>query len=267
MTMPTPVRVFETPEALGEDVAADILARIARASAGGRRFLLGCPTGRTPRPIFAAMAARLAAAPADLSHLTLVMMDEYLVPIRGALRYAPSEQPWSCHHFARVEIAQRLNASLQPAWRIGDEQVWFPDPDDPEQYDARITSEGGLDYFLLASGARDGHVAFNPPGSPRSSRSRVIELSDETRRDNLQTFPSFERIENVPRHGVSVGIETIVASRAATMVVLGSGKGLSLAQMLRANRYEPDWPATLIHECARGEILCDRAARAAADSA
>ena len=260
------LHLFATPQVLGEHMADGILRRIAAARDQRRRFLLGCPTGRTPRPIFEAMASRLAAAPADLSHVTLVLMDEYLVMDNGALRYAPPDRPWSCHHFARVEIAGRLNAALPPSQRIRDAHVWFPDPRDPAEYDGRIGDVGGIDYFLLASGAGDGHVAFNPPGSPRDSRTRIIALSEETRRDNLQTFPAFERIENVPRHGVSVGVATITSAREAAMVVWGTGKGTTLSRILAATRYEADWPATLIHECAGAEILCDAAAQSAASA-
>ena len=88
----------------------------------------------------------------------------YLVPGAQGLQWAPDEQPWSCHAFARAEIAGPLG--------LPDESVWFPDPRDPAAYDARIADTGGLDLFLLASGASDGHVAFNPPGSPRASRTR-----------------------------------------------------------------------------------------------
>ena len=256
----TPVRVFPTPDVLGEHVAELLLDRFAQARRNGSRFLLGCPTGRTPRPVFAAMANRLGEAPQDLSHLVLVMMDEYLVPGSGGLEYAPAENPWSCHHFARAEIADRLNRALGPEQRVQDEAIWFPDPRQPAAYDARIAAAGGIDVFILASGASDGHVAFNPPGSPRDSRTRVISLSDETRRDNLQTFPSFGTIEAVPCHGVSVGIDTIAASKEAVMIVWGAGKRLTLTRMRTAEGYQPDWPATVIHECPAGEILCDDAA-------
>lgn len=256
--------VFATPQLLGEHLAGGLLRRIAAARGQSRRFLLGCPTGRTPRPIFEAMANRLESEPADLSHVTLVLMDEYLVKRDGVLQYAPSDQPWSCHHFARVEIAGRLNAPLPSAQRIPDAHIWFPDPRDPVEYDRRIADVGGIDFFLLASGAGDGHVAFNPPGSPRDSLTRIIALSEETRHDNLRTFPAFERLENVPHHGVSVGIATITAAREAVMVVWGAGKGKTLSRMLAATRYEADWPATLIHECQGGEILCDAAAQSAA---
>ena len=255
--MPTPLRVLPSPDAVGEHVAAHLLARIERARLGGKRFLLGCPTGRTPRPVFGAMGRRLGETGQDIAHLVLVMMDEYLVPGRDGLEYAPAARPWSCHHFARAEIADRLNAGLPPASRVRDDAIWFPDPRDPAAYDARIAAAGGIDLFMLASGASDGHVAFNPPGSPRESRTRIIPLSEETRRDNLQTFPTFGTLDAVPGHGISVGIDTIASSREALMIVWGAGKRLTLSRMLRASRYEPDWPATLIHECAGGEIVSD----------
>ena len=253
-----PLRVFPSPDALGDAMAERILDAIEDTRAGGRRFLLGCPTGRTPRPSFGAMARRLADEPQDLSALVLVMMDEYLVPVDdGGLRYASAEQLWSCHHFARTEIAARLNENLPPGERIPPTSTWFPDPRRPEAYDARIAEAGGVDLFLLASGASDGHVAFNPPGSPRDSRTRIIPLSEETRRDNLQTFPAFGTLDVVPRHGVSVGVATVTASKAAVMVVLGAGKRLTLSRMRATDRYDPQWPATLIHECAGGEIWAD----------
>ena len=255
-----PLHVLPTPDAIGEALAARLLAEFERARLTARPFLLGCPTGRTPKPLFAAMARRLAAKPQDLSHLVFVMMDEYLVQGGAGLEYAPADAPWSCHFFARVEIADRLNAALSPAQRIRAEAFWFPDPRDPAAYDARIDAAGGIDFFLLASGASDGHVAFNPPGSARGSGTRVIPLSDETRRDNLKTFPAFGTLDAVPRHGVSVGIDTIIRSRAAVMVAWGEGKRLTVGRMRDAEEYQPDWPATLIHECTAAEILCDEAA-------
>jgi glucosamine-6-phosphate deaminase len=206
------------------------------------------------------MARQLANKPQDLSHVVLVMMDEYLVERDGVLAYAPAEQAWSCHHYALVEIAAKLNAELPPACRLPADAIWFPDPDDSGAYDARITDAGGIDFFILASGASDGHVGFNPPGSPRESRTRVIPLSEETRRDNLQTFPAFGTLANVPRHGVTVGIDTIARAAEAVMIVWGEGKRLTLGRIRGAERYESDWPATVIHECVEREVLCDSAA-------
>lgn len=253
----TSLRVFPTPVAIGEDLAQRLLHRIELARLSGKRFLMGCPTGRTPRPVYGALARQLAETGQDISHLVLVMMDEYLVPADGRLQYTPADNLWSCHHFARVEIAERVNAGLAPFHRLPEKSIWFPDPHDPDAYDTRISNDGGIDFFMLASGASDGHVAFNPPGSARESRTRVVRLSEETRRDNLLTFPAFGTLSSVPSHGISVGIDTIASALEAVMIVWGAEKGLSLARMLRAERYQPEWPATVIHECGVGEILSD----------
>jgi glucosamine-6-phosphate deaminase len=251
------VHVFPTADAIGEHLAERLLDAIETARADGNRFLLGCPTGRTPRPVYGAMARLLAKNPQDISHLVLVMMDEYLVKAGAGFEYASATEPWSCHHFARAEIVDRLNAGLPQARRLQEESVWFPDPQSSVAYDAKIADAGGIDMFILASGASDGHVAFNPPGSTRQSKTRVIPLSEETRRDNLQTFPAFGVLANVPSHGISVGIDTIASANAGVMIVWGAGKRLTLSRMLSASRYEAAWPATVIHEFEAGEILTD----------
>jgi glucosamine-6-phosphate deaminase len=194
------------------------------------------------------------------------MMDEYLIAAASGYKYASARELWSCHHFARVEIADRLNAPLLATQRLHEESSWFPDPRDPAAYDERIADIGGIDFFILASGASDGHVAFNPPGSARSSRTRIIQLSEDTRRDNLKTFPAFGTLAAVPDHGISVGVDTIASAKESVMIVWGSGKRLTLTRMKSAERYESSWPATVIHECALGEILADAAAAGSLDT-
>jgi glucosamine-6-phosphate deaminase len=208
------------------------------------------------------MARLLSEKPQDISHLVLVMMDEYLVTTDNGFEYAASSNSWSCHHFAQAEIAGRLNESLPSKRQLQNQSIWFPDPGKPEAYDRRIAEAGGIDFFILASGASDGHVAFNPPGSPRSSRTRIIALSEETRRDNLQTFPIFGILAQVPSHGISVGIDTIASAREAAMVVWGGAKKLTLSRIQSSDGYDPDWPATVIHEVEAREILCDTVASA-----
>ena len=224
------VRIFETPQDLGQAVAEDIAGRIL-AKAG--RFVLGCPGGRSPKPVYAALAAR----GLDLSRLVIVMMDDYLTEVGGVLDHVEDRAHCSCRRFAREEIQAVLNAGLPFAQRIPDENIWYPDPKSPATYDARIGAAGGIDYFLLASGASDGHVAFNPAGSAADSVTRVVTLAEETRRDNLMTFPDFAGLEAVPRHGVTVGIATIASARACGMVVWGAGKRLAFQRLSAAPRY------------------------------
>ena len=251
------LRVFDSPAAIGEHLAEELLGRIERVRAAGEHFLIGCPTGRTPRPLYDSLARKIAAARQDMSHVILVMMDEYVTESGGAFQAAPSDASWSCNHFAQAEMVERWNGGLPGEKRIEQENVRFPDPQDPSAYDDKISDAGGIDFFILASGASDGHVGFNPPGSPRQSRTRIIELPESTRKDNLQTFPAFGSLASVPTHGISVGIATIAATKEAAMLLWGKGKARSLARIVATSHYDPAWPATVIHECPQARILSD----------
>ena len=248
------VLIFDTPRAIGTAVAHDIAARLAARSGP---FLLGCPGGRSPRPVYAALARLASAQALDLSRLIIVMMDDYLTP---DMDHVPEGAHYSCRRFAREEILAVLNAALAARHRIPDGNLWFPDPANPAAYDGRIEAAGGIDLFLLASGASDGHVAFNPQGARFDSRTRIVPLAPQTRRDNLATFPDFASIDQVPTNGVSVGIATIAEARASAMLVWGADKHLAFQHLAQATAYDPRWPASVWASCPDATLYADHAA-------
>jgi glucosamine-6-phosphate deaminase len=253
--------ILSNPAEIGDVLANDILKAIAAAHAGGRQFLLGCPSGRSPKPIYDAMADKAKAGNLNLSNLVLVMMDEYLGGGDDGLGLCPPDAHNSCRRFAEYEIRQRLNAGVETAHQIPEDHVWFPDAANPGAYDDRITAAGGVDLFILASGATDGHVAFNPPGSPADGPSCIVKLAEETRRDNLGTFPNFPSLDAVPHHGLTVGLGTIAnLSKAVAMVIHGAHKREAAKRLTQSDRFDPQWPATIIHRCKQVRILLDTAA-------
>lgn len=251
--------VLPDAEAVGDAVADLILGRLAAST--GPRFLLGCPGGRTGSPTYEALARR-AAAGADLSRLVVVMMDEYVVPgDDGSLHRVDPELPHSCLGFAQRQILGPIAAACERAGTVPPTEIWMPDPADPAAYDDRIEAAGGIDLFLLATGASDGHIAFNQPGTPRDARAHVTHLGEATRRDNMATFPDFTRLDMVPTHGVTVGVDTIAAlSREVVMIVCGEHKRDAFARISAAVAYEPDWPATIAVECKNPMVIADLAA-------
>lgn len=237
--MPAELRVFPDPRALGAALAGELLERYAAADGS---FLLGCPGGRSLLTTYRALAE----LGAEWSRLVVVMMDEYLG--------APADAHYSCRAFARRELAEPLGLRA--------DQVWLPDAEDPAAYDARIAAAGGIDLFLLASGASDGHVAFVRPGSSRDGRTAVLALAESTRRDNLATFPAFASLEEVPSHGVSVGLGTILGAQAVRLVLHGAEKRSAAARLLALDAFDPSWPASIVHDHDDAEIWVDREALA-----
>ncbi len=248
--------------ATAEEVAARAARIVAdgliRATAERRPFLLGCPTGRTPAPVFPALAA-LADEQLPIGNLVVLLMDEYVLPTADGFEMVDPDRLYSCVGYAERQILSPLEVAFGAR-----PQLWHADPRDPSGYDRRIAEAGGIDVFLLASGASDGHVAFNPPGSARDSVTRVIELQESTRIDNMSTFPVFADLAEVPRHGLSVGISTIADHTGqAVMMLTGSDKRTAFARITAATGYEPDWPATIVAECRDHIILADAAAAGA----
>jgi glucosamine-6-phosphate deaminase len=229
------VRVFADGDELGATLADEVLVRY---DAGDGAYLLGCPGGRSLRTTYRALAR----ARRPLDRLVVVMMDEYVG--------VPPDAHYSCARFAHEEIAAPLGAR----------EVWLPDAADPAAYDARIEQGGGVDLFLLASGASDGHVAFLPPGSPRDGRTAVVSLATSTRRDNLVTFPEFASLDDVPLRGVSVGLGTIGAARTLRLVLLGADKRSAARRLLALDDFDPSWPASIVHDHPDAEIWLDEEA-------
>jgi glucosamine-6-phosphate deaminase len=161
---------------------------------------------------------------ADLRPLVIAMMDEYVIPDDNRRRFhaVPEDVHFSRRRFAVREIVGLLNEAAVSGAGIPPEQVWLPDPADPAAYDERLETAGGVDLFILASGATDGHVAFLPPGSPPDGSTAIVRLAETTRRDNLTTFPGFLSLDDVPTHGVSVGLGTIRRlSRRIRLIIHG----------------------------------------------
>lgn len=262
MPVRVPASVFATPDAMGWTLAEEIAAGIAAARLRHRPYVLGCPGGRSGAPTYAALTDLVGRLDLELGHVVIAMMDDYVEP-DGHGGFDPIDETLrhSCRNFGAAHIVGPLNDAARQGRRIAAENLWLPDPRNPGAYEVALRSVGGVDLFILASGATDGHVAFNPANSQISSRTRVVELEQTTRQDNVATFPFLESVDHVPHFGVTVGIATILEmSKRAVMVVHGPDKTQAAARLRAAVRYEPDWPATVLVECRRPALYLDETA-------
>jgi oligopeptide/dipeptide ABC transporter ATP-binding protein len=253
------ITVVATSEQAGVLAATRLLDRLAAADPE-RSFFFACPAGRTPMTTYAALGRLASERGADLSRLVIAMIDEYVVEgVDGFVVCDPGAH-YSCRRQLSEGLLRVVNARLPPGRRVNTESILLPDPSDPGGFDELIEAAGGIDVFLLATGATDGHVAFNPPGTALDSDTRVVALARSTRRDNMATFPGFERIDDVPAFGVTVGLRTITRSRETMLMVLGEDKAEAYARLVRCDGFDPAWPASVIFECAAPWIIVDTAA-------
>ena len=95
-------------------------------------------------------------------------------------------------------------------------------------YEDAIAAAGGVDLQLLGLG-RDGHIAFNEPGSSLGSRTRLKTLTSQTVSDNARFFGPDD---DVPRHVLTQGVGTILDARHLVLVAAGAGKAEPLARVV-----------------------------------
>lgn len=254
-------KIYSDAATLGNELSWIILEGIKQAEIHGHQYLLGCPSGRSPLSTYKALGHQAAANGQDMSHVTIVMMDEFVLPNENGYEYCSPDAHFSCARYAHKELLTAINGHLKPAWRIAKDNVWLPDPANPTDLEDRMRAAGGINLFIVAVGGSDGHVAFNPPGSSENSRTRIIELAETTRQDNMGTFPDFTDISEVPKYGVSVGLGTICEfSHHIVMIAAGSGKTAAVKRLASYSTFDPSWPATMIYGCKNAQLMLDAAA-------
>lgn len=254
------IEIMPTAAEVGTAAAEDVVQALERARSAGRRPLVGWPVGRTPGPVVTALAAAAAAGRVDLHDAVFVGMDEYVEPVGDSWQAVPEALGHSCRGSARREIVGPLNAALPPGRRLGPEAFWSPDPGEPQEIETRIADAGGIELFLVALGATDGHIALNAPGSGRHSRTRVVRLPVSTRQDNLETFGSLHRLDDVPTHGVTVGLATITDAHRLCVLAFGSTKRAVAGILVEAAAFDPRWPMTAVVDHQQTHVILDTAA-------
>jgi glucosamine-6-phosphate deaminase len=110
------------------------------------------------------------------------------------------------------------------------------------RYEKAIADTGGLGLTFLGLGA-NGHIAFNEPGTPFDSRTRVVALTESTRVANESLFLE----GNVPAQAITMGIATILESKSIVLLASGPRKQGAI-ERLRSGEISEQFPASALWE-------------------
>jgi glucosamine-6-phosphate deaminase len=122
---------------------------------------------------------------------------------------------------------------------------------------AQIVEAGGLDLAVLGIG-RNGHLAFNEPGSPFDSVARRVALTRESREPYAEAFGS---LEATPQFGLTLGLADLMAARSVLLLADGAAKARPVALALEGPLTE-DVPASVLQRHADLTVVLDRDAAA-----
>lgn len=239
----------DSPESGGEAAAEIIIDAIDRSRGDHRRrFVLGLATGSTPASTWKALVARRDQLPG--AEIAAFALDEYL-------DIEPSH-PESYRSVVEREITRPLGLDPEYVRVPGDDGK---DPQAPERYERDIARAGGIDLQVLGIG-RNGHIAFNEPGSSLTSRCRIARLSEQTRQDNSRFFAPGEE---VPAYCITQGIGTIMEARHLLLLAYGAEKAQALREALEGP-VTPAVPASAIQQHPQVTVIADEAACATLSS-
>ncbi len=199
------VRDYDTMSRRGADVVSGWIMRKPDC-------VMGLAAGSTPMGMYSKLVDLHVKGKLDFSRVTTFNLDEF---VRGASRIPVYEMLiWQ-------EFLGHTN--------IDRDKVHFPGSasasidDAGADYENLLRNAGGIDLQILGVGT-NGHLAFNEPGSSRSSRTRKESLTAESARANARKFGSDE---DVPGEAITMGIATIL--RASSLLLLASGQSKAVA--------------------------------------
>lgn len=193
---------------------------------------LGLPSGRSPLGCYQLLCRWSSAGKLDWSKARCFALDDYL----------DAEETKTFASFLHEHLYKHINLPIAQRYN----------PRFNDDYDNLIASLGGLDLTMIGIG-KNCHVAFNEPGTPRSSWTHCVWLDECTRQQNAAYFGS---IEQVPRRAVTMGLHTILQSRQLVLIASGENKREALKKALAEPSTE-SVPASYVQEHKALTVLTD----------
>ena len=189
------------------------------------------PTGSTPLSLYKELVNR----DLDWSHAITFNLDVYLMNV---------DHPESYQSYMRKNLFDRTN--------IYPDHTHFPFRP-TSAFEDKITESMGIDLCILGIGT-NGHIAFNEPGSSFKSRTRVVNLSEQTIKDNSRFFNS---IDDVPTQAITMGLGTIMESKKIILMASGDDK-LNILNVAMNGEVTESVPASILQNHDNVEVYyCD----------
>lgn len=206
-------------------------------------FVLGLPTGSTPIGTYKALIQMYFEKKVSFKNVVTFNMDEYVG--------IAEDHPESYHSFMHENFFNHID--------IKEENINILDGNaedlhaECERYEEKIKSYGGIDLFMGGMGA-DGHLAFNIPGSPLQSRTRLVDLNYDTIVANSRFFNNDLKL--VPKQALTVGVQTVLDSKEVLVLVNGYKKARALQNVVE-NGINHMWTLSALQMHPNGIIVCD----------
>ena len=201
---------------------------------------LGLPTGDTPLGMYDELVNRKL----DWKSVITFNLDVYLMNIN---------HPQSYQSYMKKNLFDRTNIYPDHCHFPFRPFSGFEDKIDGTNQTDFMNTTKGIDLCILGIGT-NGHIAFNEPDSSFKSRTRVVNLSEQTIKDNSRFFNS---IDDVPTQAITMGLGTIMESKKIILIASGDHK-LNILNVAMNGEVTKDVPASILQNHENVEVYyCD----------
>ena len=180
--------------------------------------VLGLATGSTPVGTYETLVSMYENGDLDFSQVTTVNLDEY--------KGLDASNDQSYRYFMNKHLFSRVNIPIK--------NTYVPDGTEPDSetacssYNDILHRVGPADLQLLGLG-HDGHIGFNEPADSFADETQCVDLEEITIQANKRFFASEA---DVPRQAYTMGIGTIMRTKAVLVIVSGEDKADILNQVI-----------------------------------
>lgn len=210
-------------------------------------LVLGLATGSTPLQLYKQLVDLIDSENLSVKEITTFNLDEYVG--------VAATHPGSYQTYMKKNLFEALNLR-EDQWHIPNGECQDVSQE-CQHYENLIDAKGPIQLQILGIG-RDGHIGFNEPGSSFGSRTRLKTLTEETRQDNALLFSSTEEI---PRHVITMGIQTIMDSEEIVLLAFGAQKADAVAAFIEGP-VSASVPASILQFHPRVKVFLDPQAAA-----
>ena len=208
------VIVVENYQQIGQ-LGAQIIAEVIKNNPNA---VLGLATGTSPIGIYQNLVEMCQKGEISFANVKTVNLDEY-VGLDGT-------HPQSYRYFMNDNLFNHVD--------IDKANTFVPNgvaENLQEECTRYTTLVNNLvqDIQLLGIGS-NGHIAFNEPGTPFDSTTHVVNLTENTIKDNSRLF---EDISQVPTKALTMGIANIMNAKRILIVANGKNKAQAVYDMVK----------------------------------
>jgi glucosamine-6-phosphate deaminase len=209
--------------------------------------VLGLATGSTPEGIYSQLIEWYKNEGLDFSDVHSINLDEYcgLTP----------DHDQSYRYFMNEKLFKHININIDNT-NVPNGMAKDMDAE-CKRYDNVIKNLGEIDLQLLGIG-NTGHIGFNEPDDVFYKTTHCVKLKEKTIEANSRFF---DKIEDVPKTAVTMGIQSIMQSKKILLAANGAGKAQILYTAL-FGPITPKVPASILQLHNDLTVVADEAALA-----